>query len=70
MCLLYISQTQILTNENYCLHKEERIIKAYVFQLDVISQITGHELEDELKVEGNELIKYVKEMLIPEILRE
>jgi len=48
---------------------EEMIIKAYVFQLDVISQITGHALEDEYKVEGEELIKY-KELLIPEILRE
>ena len=46
------------------------IIKAYVFQLDVISQISGHELEDELKVEGNDLNKYVKKLLIPEILRE
>ena len=49
---------------------EEMIIKAYVFQLDVISQITGHELEEELKDEGNDLNKYVKDMLIPEILRE
>lgn len=48
---------------------EGYIAKGFVFQVDVISQLTGGEFPDRLHADEDDVIELVKDFLIPEVLQ-